>query len=123
MAKIMIVDDAKIMRVTLKMLLEKLGHEVIAEAANGHEALEKLTMFKPDIITMDITMPEVNGIGDGIDTVKHIRQTNKDVKIIMITSHGEQKKVIDAIKSGATSYALKPIEESKLDEIIKKVLG
>ena len=123
MAKVMIVDDAKIMRVTLKMLLEKLGHEVIAEAANGHEALDKLKRLNPEVITMDITMPEVNGIGDGIDTVKHIRQTNKEVKIIMITSHGEQKKVIDAIKSGATSYALKPIEESKLDEIIKKVLG
>jgi len=122
MANILIVDDAKIMRLRLKSVLEKLGHRVVGEAENGAESIEKAKLLNPDIITMDITMPEVSGIGDGIDATKKIREFNKNVKIIMITSHGEQKKVIEAIQCGANSYILKPITDDKMKEIIAKIL-
>jgi two-component system chemotaxis response regulator CheY len=122
MASVLIVDDAKIMRLRLRTVIERLGHRVEGEAENGAGAIEKVKSLNPDIITMDITMPEVSGVGDGIDTTKKIREFNKDVKIIMITSHGEQKKVISAIQSGASSYILKPVTEDKIKEVISKIL-
>jgi two-component system chemotaxis response regulator CheY len=97
MANVLIVDDAKIMRLNLKIILEKLGHQVVSEAQNGFEAIEKYKVTKPDFVTMDVTMPSINGINDGIDAVGEIIKYDKDAKIIMVTSHGEQDKVIKAI--------------------------
>ena len=121
MANVLIVDDAKIMRLNLKIILEKLGHQVISEAQNGFEAIEKYKVTKPDFVTMDVTMPSINGINDGIDAVGEIIKYDKDAKIIMVTSHGEQDKVIKAIQNGASNYVLKPIKQDKLEEIINKL--
>jgi len=122
MAKALIVDDAKIMRISLKKIIEKLGHEVIGEASSGYEAIEQYQKLKPDFVTMDITMPAVEGIADGIEAVKRIMKLNKNAKIIMITSHGEHDKVIKAIQSGASHYILKPIDANKFKEVLNKIL-
>jgi two-component system chemotaxis response regulator CheY len=121
MANVLIVDDAKIMRLNLKIILEKLGHQIISEAQNGFEAIDKYKVTKPDFVTMDVTMPSINGINDGIDAVGEIIKYDKDAKIIMVTSHGEQDKVIKAIQNGASNYVLKPIKQDKLEEIINKL--
>jgi two-component system chemotaxis response regulator CheY len=122
MAKILVVDDAKIMRISIKNMLENLEHEVIAEAGSGYEAIEMFKAYKPDIVTMDITMPADEGIADGIEAVKEIIAIDGNAKIVMITSHGEQDKVIRAIQSGASNYLLKPLQQEKLEEVIDKLL-
>jgi len=122
MAKILIVDDAKMMRINISNMMKQLGHEVVAEADNGYIAVQMYKKYLPDLVTMDITMPAENGIKDGIDAVKSIREEFSQAKIIMITSHGEEDKVIKAIQCGASNYLLKPIQIEKLEEIIKKTL-
>ena len=122
MATVLIVDDAAIMRVNIRKMLEKLGHEVVGEAENGAESIEMYEKLQPDFVTMDITMPEVKGIKDGIDAVKGIRSFDYKAKIIMVTSHGEQDKVIRAIQNGASNYLLKPVKFDKIEEILSKLL-
>jgi two-component system chemotaxis response regulator CheY len=122
MAKILVVDDAKIMRANIKKMLEELGHTITGEAEDGLKAIEQYKVFKPDIVTMDITMPPNGEINDGIDAVKGILAYDPGAVIMMITSHGEQDKVIKAIKAGAKNYILKPLKIDKLDEVINKLL-
>jgi len=117
MLNIMIVDDSLILRKTLTQTLETMGHTVIAVAKCGKEAISLYDKHKPDLVTMDITMPIMNGI----DALKAIMQNHSDAKIIMITSHGEERLVMDAISAGAKGYILKPISEENLTEAIKKV--
>ncbi len=119
MYNIMIVDDSTIIRKTLQMKLEELGHTVVAQAKSGREAVTLYGKILPDLVTMDITMPIMNGI----EALKLIKKSYKDAKIIMITSHGEEKLVMDAILSGAKGYILKPITEEKLTKAIDKVYG
>jgi two-component system, chemotaxis family, chemotaxis protein CheY len=121
MAKILIVDDAKIMRMSIKNMLNDLGHKVIGEADSGYSAIEEYKRLKPDIVTMDITMPQENDIADGIEAVKQIMAFDKNAKIVMITSHGEQEKVIKAIQSGASNYLLKPLKMDRLKEVLDKL--
>jgi len=121
MAKVLVVDDSKIMRLNVKRMLEKLGHEVIAEAENGFESIEKYEISNPDFVTMDITMPEADGIKDGIEAAAKIIEKDKAAKILMVTSHGEQDKVLRAIKNGAKGYMLKPIKEEELKSKINKL--
>jgi len=121
MATVLIADDAKIMRVNLRKMLEKMGHNIVAEAENGYDAIEKYKLFKPDLVTMDITMPNVNDVEDGIAAVGKIIEHNSNAKIIMVTSHGEQDKVIRAIQNGASNYVLKPIKYEKLEETVGKL--
>lgn len=123
MAKVLVVDDARIMRMNIGNMLKKLGHEVIAEAPNGYMSIQLYKKHIPDLVTMDITMPSENSIENGIDAVKSIKKEFPDAKIIMVTSHGEEDKVIKAIQSGASNYLLKPIQVDKLQEIITKTLG
>jgi two-component system chemotaxis response regulator CheY len=123
MARVLVVDDAKMMRVNIINMLEKLGHEIVAEAANGYMAVEMYKKHLPDLVTMDITMPIENGVENGIDAVIAIKKEFSEAKIVMVTSHGEQDKVIKAIQSGASNYLLKPIQIEKLQEIMKKTLG
>jgi len=122
MARILVVDDAKMMRINIGNMLKKLGHEVVAEATDGYMAIQMYKKHLPDLVTMDITMPAENGIEDGIDAVVAIKKEFSEAKIIMITSHGEQDKVIKAIQSDASNYLLKPIQVEKLQEIINKTL-
>ena len=117
MLNIMIVDDSTIIRKTLQMKLEELGFNVIAQAKSGKEAVEMYKDTLPDLVTMDITMPIMNGI----EALKLIKKSYKDAKVIMVTSHGEEKLVMDAIVSGAKGYILKPITEDKLLNAILKV--
>jgi len=121
MAKVMIVDDAKIIRITIKKQLEQLGHEVVASIENGYEAILEYEKCKPDLVTMDITMPVVNGIKNGIDALTQIMKIDPEAKVIMITSHGEQRLVMEAISKGSKGYILKPITKNKLENLLLKI--
>lgn len=118
MAKVLITDDAAFMRMQLKDILTKLGHEVVGEAGNGQEAIEKYQELEPDIITMDITMPEMNGV----EAVKEIKQLDADVKIIMCSAMGQQSMVLEAIQAGAKDFIVKPFTAERIDEAMKKAL-
>jgi len=117
MLNIMVVDDSSIIRKLLSTKLEDMGYTVVAKAKSGKEAVELYKEHLPDLVTMDITMPVMNGI----EALKQIKNSYKDAKIIMLTSHGEEKQVMDAITNGAKGYVLKPINEDKILEAIIKI--
>ncbi|MEN1969961.1 response regulator [Lentibacillus sp. N15] len=118
MAKILVVDDAKFMRVTLGAILEKDNHVIAGEAQNGREAIDQYKELKPDIVTMDITMPVMNGI----DAIKEIIKYDEQAKIVVCSAMGQQKVVVDAIEFGAKDFIVKPFEESRVLETVKRVL-
>jgi len=112
----MIVDDAIFMRMKLKDILEKNGYEVVAEAQNGADAIEKYKAERPDIVTMDITMPEM----DGIEALKGIKKIDASAKVIMCSAMGQQAMVMEAIQSGALDFIVKPFETDRvIDSIVK----
>lgn len=112
----MIVDDAIFMRMKLKDILEKNGYEVVAEAQNGADAIEKYKAEKPDIVTMDITMPEMNGI----EALQKIKKIDPSAKVIMCSAMGQQAMVMEAIQSGALDFIVKPFETDRvIDSIVK----
>ena len=119
MAKILIVDDAAFMRMMIKDILTKNGYEVVAEAANGVEAVELYKSHQPDLVTMDITMPEM----DGIKAVKQIKAVNPAAKVIMCSAMGQQSMVMDAIKAGANDFIVKPFQADRVLEAVKKIVG
>ncbi|CAB50460.1 response regulator [Pyrococcus abyssi] len=119
MARILVVDDAAFMRMLLKKILTQAGHEVVGEASNGKEAVEKYKQLKPDLVTMDIVMPEM----DGITAVKEIMKIDPNAKIIMITAVGQEAKVMEALKSGAKGYIVKPFQAQKVIEEVNRVLS
>lgn len=114
--KILIVDDAAFMRLTLKNLIEEIGYEVIGEAANGEEAVVKYADLQPDIVTMDITMPEMSGL----EALKEIINIDKTASIIMCSAMGQQTMVLDAIKSGAKDFIVKPFNKERIEEALSK---
>ena len=116
MAKILIVDDAAFMRMMLKDILTKNGYEVCGEAANGKEAIEKYKELHPDLTTLDITMPEK----DGISALKDIKAF---AKCIMCSAMGQQAMVIEAIQSGAKDFIVKPFQADRVLESVKKALN
>jgi two-component system chemotaxis response regulator CheY len=114
MIKIMIVDDSLIIRVNLKKLFQKNGYEVVAEATNGQDAYEKYLQEKPDLTTMDITMP----VMDGITALEKICCTDKSAKVIMISVLGQELKIVEALNKGAKHYITKPFaEKDVLDKV------
>ena len=120
MAKnILIVDDAAFMRMMIKDILTKNGYNVAGEAENGAKAMEKYNELKPDLVLMDITMPEV----DGIQALKNIKASDPNAKIIMCSAMGQQAMVIEAIQSGAKDFIVKPFQADRLLEAVKKVIG
>lgn len=119
MARILIVDDAKFMRVTLRNILKKANHEVVGEAENGREAVAMYQQLKPDLVTMDITMPEMNGL----EAVKEITRNHPQAKIIMCSAMGQQKTIIEAIEAGAKDFLVKPFDESHVVDSVKGVLS
>jgi two-component system chemotaxis response regulator CheY len=119
MAKIMVVDDAAFMRMMLKEMLKKNGHEVVGEAENGLVAVQKYKELQPDLVTMDITMPEK----DGIEAVKEIRSIDPNAKIIMCSAMGQQEMVIRAIQAGAKDFVVKPFQEDRVVGAVTKALG
>ena len=119
MAKILIVDDAAFMRMMIKDILTKNGYEVAGEAENGVVAVSKYSELKPDLVLMDITMPEK----DGIQALKDIKASDAGAKVIMCSAMGQQAMVIEAIQSGAKDFIVKPFQADRVIEAIKKVIG
>lgn len=118
-AKVLIVDDAAFMRMMIKDILEKNGFEVVGEANNGLKAVELFKKEKPDVVTMDITMPDM----DGIEAVKAIKAFDPAAKVIMCSAMGQQTMVMDAIKAGARDFIVKPFQPDRVLEAIRKVVG
>lgn len=119
MARLMVVDDSIFMRLMIKNILLELGHEIVAEASNGLEAISLFLQHSPDIITLDITMPEM----DGITALKEIKSYKSDSKIIMVSAMGQQSFVIEAITLGARDFIVKPFDKDRVAEAVKKVLN
>ncbi|RAV14380.1 two-component system response regulator [Paenibacillus contaminans] len=118
MTKIMVVDDAVFMRTMMKEILKSEGFEIVAEAANGEEAVQLYKQVKPDVVTMDITMPEM----DGVDALAAIKKIDPQAKVIMCSAMGQQEMVIRAIRAGAMDFIVKPIQKDRVIAAVKKVL-
>ncbi|ENH98228.1 response regulator receiver protein [Gracilibacillus halophilus YIM-C55.5] len=116
---VLIVDDAAFMRMMIKDILTKNGYEVVGEAQDGVEAVDKYKESEPDLVTMDITMPEK----DGLEALKEILEINSDAKVIMCSAMGQQAMVIDAIQAGAKDFIVKPFQGDRVIEAISKVIG
>ncbi len=114
MAKLMIVDDASFMRVSIKKMLESCDYEIVAEAGNGLEAVEKFPLANPDIVTMDITMPDMNGI----EALKEIKKIDPNAKVVMVSAMGQENLIREAVLSGASSFIVKPFQKDKLVEVL-----
>lgn len=119
MAKVLIVDDSRTSRKILKGIIENCGHEVVGEATNGQEGYDRYVELKPDLVTMDITMPVL----DGIEALKKIKGDYADAKIIMVTAAGQKTKMVEAVQSGADEFVSKPFDVDQLTEVINKVMG
>lgn len=116
---VLIVDDAAFMRMMIKEILTKNGYTVVGEASDGAQAVEKFKELKPDLVTMDITMPEM----DGITALREIKKLDSTTKVIMCSAMGQQAMVIDAIQAGAKDFVVKPFQADRVIEAIKKTLG
>ncbi|MGE5404769.1 MAG: response regulator [Candidatus Saccharibacteria bacterium] len=117
--RILIVDDAAFMRMMIKDILTKNGFVVVGEADNGANAIEKYQELKPDLVTMDITMPEM----DGIAAVREIKKFDPSARIIMCSAMGQQAMVIDAIQAGAKDFIVKPFQPERVLEAVSKAVG
>ena len=117
--RVLVVDDAAFMRMMIKDILSKNGYEIVGEAENGQKAVEKYQELKPDLTTMDITMPEM----DGITAVKEIKKMDPAAKVIMCSAMGQQAMVIEAIQSGARDFIVKPFQPDRVLEAVRKALG
>ena len=115
--RILVVDDAMFMRMMLKDILTKNGYEVCGEAANGIEAIDKYIELRPDLVLLDITMPEM----DGITALKKIKMIEPNAKIIMCSAMGQQAMVIDAIQGGAIDFIVKPFQEDRVLESLQRL--
>lgn len=117
MKTVLIVDDAAFMRVTIKNMLEKNGFSVVGEAENGKVAVNKYHELKPDLVTMDITMPEM----DGLEALKTIMQINPAARIVMMTAMGQQGMVKEAVMAGAKGFIVKPFKEETVVSALAKL--
>jgi two-component system chemotaxis response regulator CheY len=117
--RVLIVDDAAFMRMMVKDILSKNGYEIVGEAENGVKALEKYQELKPDLTTMDITMPEM----DGITAVKEIKKLDPNAKVIMCSAMGQQAMVVEAIQAGARDFIVKPFQPDRVLEAVRKAVG
>ena len=116
---ILIVDDAAFMRMMIKDILSKNGYTVAGEAENGAKAVEKYNELKPDLVLMDVTMPEK----DGIQALKEIKAADAGAQVIMCSAMGQQAMVIESIQSGAKDFIVKPFQADRVLEAVKKVVG
>lgn len=117
--RVLIVDDAAFMRMMIKNILTKHGYEVVGEAENAAVAVELYKQLKPDLVTMDITMPEM----DGIAGVKAIRAIDPNAKIIMVSAMGQQAMVMEAIQAGAKDFIVKPFQQERILQAMERVLA
>jgi two-component system, chemotaxis family, chemotaxis protein CheY len=116
---VMIVDDSMIMTQKLSVMVRDLGHEVVRVCKDGSEALKDYPLVKPDVVTMDITMPGM----DGIETLTQIKATNPQARVIMVTSHGQEGMVVKALEAGAIGYVLKPVTKERLSAMIDRAMA
>src|SRR4051812_29698069 len=119
MARILVVDDAAFMRKMVTDALTKGGHEVIGEAGNGTEAVERYQTLKPDLTTLDITMPEK----DGLAALKDILAFDPTAKVVMCSALGQESKVLEAIKGGAKDFVVKPFQAERVLDAVSKALA
>ena len=117
MKTVLIVDDAAFMRMRLKMMLERNGYQVVGEAENGEVGIKKYMELKPDLVTMDITMPEM----DGITALKAIMQYDPKACILLVSAMGQQHFVMEAITSGAKGFIVKPFQEEHIVKTLSKL--
>ena len=116
MKKILVVDDAAFMRLSLKTMLERNGYEVVGEAENGRKAIEMYKTLKPEIVTMDITMPDM----DGLEALSEIIKFDPKANVIMLSAMGQEEKIRDAVIIGAKSFIVKPFKEEYLVKTLSK---
>lgn len=119
MATVLMVDDSKTSRRILRATLERGGFTIVGEASNGEEGYIKYKELKPDIVTMDITMPSM----DGIESLTLIKKVDSDAKVVMITAAGQKEKMVEALKRGAEEFITKPFEDDKVLETLNRVVG
>lgn len=115
--RVLVVDDAMFMRNSLKIMLEKNQMEVVGMAENGIEAVQQYKTLKPDVVTMDITMPEM----DGLEALRAIREYDRDAKVVMISAVGKEDAVREAIIGGARNFIVKPFQEDKVIAVMRKL--
>ena len=119
MSTVLVVDDAMFMRATMKKILTEAGFEVVGEAENGKVAVERYQSLKPNLVVMDITMPELDGLG----ALKEIRGLDPEAKIVMCTALGQERTVMEALNLGASDYLIKPFQADKVVAALKKASG
>ena len=119
MARVLIVDDAAFMRKMLSDVLAKAGHEVVGEGANGAEAVAQYQSLRPDIMTLDITMPEK----DGLTALKEIMALDPSARVVMCSALGQESKVLEAVKSGAKDFVVKPFQADRVIDAVGKALA
>jgi two-component system, chemotaxis family, chemotaxis protein CheY len=119
MARVLVVDDAAFMRKMVTDALGKGGHEVVGEAGNGNEALTQFEALKPDLVTLDITMPEK----DGLAALADIMAADPSAKVVMCSALGQESKVLEAIKLGAKDFVVKPFQADRVIEAVGKALA
>lgn len=117
MANILIVDDSRTSRKLLRGILEEKGHTIVGEAGDGEEGYIKYQELKPDIVTLDITMPKM----DGIEALKLIMHKDENAKVVMITAAGQKNKMVDAIKYGASEFLSKPFSADQITAVLKEL--
>lgn len=118
MAKVLIVDDSRVSRRMLRNILVANGHEVIGEAENGQIGYEKFIELRPDIVTMDITMPVLDGLG----ALEKMMELDSNANIIMVTAAGQKEKMVEAIKNGATEFIQKPFDADQITTVISHLM-
>lgn len=118
MAKIIIVDDSRILRKILYTTLTEAGHEILGEASNGEELLQLLKEVTPDLITLDITMP----VMDGIEALKQIKISYPNIKVVMVSAAGQKDKVMESLKCGASDFLQKPFEPEDVKRVVAKLV-
>lgn len=114
MPRLMIVDDAAFMRVTIKKMLEEHDYEIVGEAEDGLKAVELYPKVKPDIVTMDITMPNMTGI----EALSEIKKMDSGAKVVMVSAMGQENLIREAVMNGASSFIVKPFQKDKLLEVL-----
>lgn len=117
MANILLVDDSRTSRKILRNILEEAGHTIVDEATDGEQAIEKYIASKPDITTLDITMP----VMDGIEALKQIKMVDSDAKIVMVSASSQKDKLIEAVKYGAEDFIAKPFEPDQIVTVLSKL--
>lgn len=119
MANVLVVDDAAFVRLTIKKILEAHGHTMVGEAGNGEVALRKYEVLKPDVVLLDITMPEMSGL----EALKRLKAMDPKAKVIICSSMGQQAMIVDAIQSGAADFIVKPFKEESIIASLTRVLA